>query len=188
MKRQIRLVWRHTAWSVLVIALFTLSACIEAADEEVLRELNEMGASRGNVFPDREDFYDAFVLDANNAWVAGGRGLILHVTNNGQDFTMLETGVQKAIYEIDFATAEDGVAVGQDGIVLKTDDGKTWTRIPIELPLLDWAGGPASLFRGQPWCRRAAHLGRRSGGRHYPFTRRWRDLGESLAVVRYELR
>ena len=139
MKRQIRLVWRHTAWSVLVAALFTLSACIEAADEEVLRELNEMGASRGNVFPDREDYYDAFVLDANNAWVSGGRGLILHVTNNGQDFAMLETGVQKAIYEVDFATAEDGVAVGQDGIVLKTDDGgKTWTRNPIELPLLDW--------------------------------------------------
>lgn len=139
MKRQIRLVWRHAAWSVLVAALFTLSACIEAADEEVLRELNEMGASRGNVFPDREDYYDAFVLDANNAWVSGGRGLILHVTNNGQDFAMLETGVQKAIYEVDFATAEDGVAVGQDGIVLKTGDGgKTWNRIPIELPLLDW--------------------------------------------------
>lgn len=139
MKRQIRLVWRHTAWSVLVAALFTLSACIEAADEEVLRELNEMGASRGNVFPDREDYYDAFVLDANNAWVSGGRGLILHVTNNGQDFAMLETGVQKAIYEVDFATAEDGVAVGQDGIVLKTGDGgETWTRIPIELPLQDW--------------------------------------------------
>ena len=139
MKRQIRLVWRHMAWSVLVAALFTLSACIEAADEEVLRELNEMGESRGNVFPDREDYYDAFVLDANNAWVSGGRGLILHVTNNGQDFAMLETGVQKAIYEVDFATAEDGVAVGQDGIVLKTDDGgKTWTRNPIELPLLDW--------------------------------------------------
>jgi len=139
LKRQIRLVGRHTAWSVLVAALFTLSACIEAADEEVLRELNEMGASRGNVFPDREDYYDAFVLDANNAWVSGGRGLILHVTNNGQDFAMLETGVQKAIYEVDFATAEDGVAVGQDGIVLKTGDGgQTWTRIPIELPLLDW--------------------------------------------------
>ncbi len=139
MKRQIRLVWRHAAWSILVAALFTLSACIEAADEEVLRELNEMGASRGNVFPDREDYYDAFVLDANNAWVSGGRGLILHVTNNGQDFAMLETGVQKAIYEVDFATVEDGVAVGQDGIVLKTGDGgKTWNRIPIELPLLDW--------------------------------------------------
>ena len=138
MKRQMYLVWRRAAWSVLVAALFTLSACLEAADEEVLRELNEMGASRGNVFPDREDLYDAFVLDANNAWVAGGRGLILHVTNNGQDFAMLETGVQGAIYEIDFATAQDGIAVGQDGIVLKTSDGKAWNRIPIELPLQDW--------------------------------------------------
>ena len=52
---------------------------------------------------------------------------------------MLETGVQKAIYEVDFATPQDGVAVGQDGIVLKTSDsGETWTRIPIELPLQDW--------------------------------------------------
>ena len=139
MKRQMYLVWRRAAWSVLAAALFTLSACVEAADEEVLRELNEMGASKGNVFPDREDFYDAFVLDANNAWVAGGRGLILHMTNNGQDFAMLETGVQKAIYEIDFATAQDGIAVGQDGVVLKTSDGgKAWTQIPIELPLQDW--------------------------------------------------
>ncbi len=139
MKRQMQLAWRHAAWSVLVAALFTLSACVEAADEEVLRELNEMGASKGNVFPDREDYYDAFVLDANNAWVSGGRGLILHVTNNGQDFAMLETGVQKAIYEVDFATAQDGIAVGQDGIVLKTSDGgKAWTRIPVELPLQDW--------------------------------------------------
>ena len=139
MKRQMYLVWRQAAWRVLAAALFTLSACVEAADEEVLRELNEMGASKGNVFPDREDFYDAFVLDANNAWVAGGRGLILHVTNNGQDFAMLETGVQKAIYEIDFATAQDGIAVGQDGVVLKTSDGgKAWNKIPIELPLQDW--------------------------------------------------
>ncbi len=139
MKRRMYLVWRHAAWSVLAAALFTLSACLEASDEEVLRELNEMGASRGNVFPDREDLYDAFVLDANNAWVAGGRGLILHMTNNGQDFTMLETGVQGAIYEIDFATAQDGVAVGQDGMVLKTSDGgKAWNKIPMELPLQDW--------------------------------------------------
>jgi photosystem II stability/assembly factor-like uncharacterized protein len=51
---------------------------------------------------------------------------------------MLETGVRGAIYEIDFATAQDGIAVGQDGIVLKTSDGKAWNRIPIELPLQDW--------------------------------------------------
>ena len=139
MKRRMYLVWRHAAWGILAAGLFTLSACLEAADEEVLRELNEMGVSRGNVFPDREDLYDAFVLDSNNAWVAGGRGLILHMTNNGQDFTMLETGVQKAIYEIDFATTQDGVAVGQDGMILKTSDGgKAWNKIPIELPLQDW--------------------------------------------------
>ena len=139
MKRQLYSIWHRVAWSALVAALFSLSACIEAADEEVLRELNEMGASKGNVFPDREDLYDAFVLDANNAWVAGGRGLILHIANNGQDFTMQTTGVQKAIYEVDFATAQDGVAVGQDGIVLKTSDGgTTWDRIPVELPLQDW--------------------------------------------------
>lgn len=131
--------WQRVTFFMLTAALFSLSACIEAADEEVLRELNEMGKSRGNVFPDREDIYDAFVLDENNAWVSGGRGLILHITNGGQDFTMLDTGVQRAIYEVDFASAQDGIAVGQDGLVLKTSDGgETWNQIPIELPLQDW--------------------------------------------------
>ncbi len=124
---------------VLLLPLILLSACIEAADEEVLRELNELGASRGNVFPDREDLYDAFVLDADNAWVAGGRGLVLRLTNNGQDIEMQETGIRRAIYEIDFASEADGVAVGQDGLVLTTKDGgENWKEIPVELPLQDW--------------------------------------------------
>ena len=124
---------------LLLLPLLLLSACIEAADEEVLRELNELGASRGNVFPDREDLYDAFVLDADNAWVAGGRGLVLRLTNSGQDIEMQETGVQRAIYEIDFASETDGVAVGQDGLVLTTKDGgENWNEVAVELPLQDW--------------------------------------------------
>lgn len=124
---------------LLLFPLLLLSACIEASDEEVLRELNELGASRGNVFPDREDLYDAFVLNADNAWVAGGRGLVLRLTNSGQDIEMQETGIQRAIYEIDFASETDGVAVGQDGLVLTTTDGgENWNEVVVELPLQDW--------------------------------------------------
>ena len=139
MKIRMDSLWRRGAWGVLIGAVFTLSACVEAADEEVLRKLNTMGASKGNVFTHREDLFDAFVVDENNAWVVGGRGLILHVTNKGQDFTMLPSGVQRTIYEIDFVDTQAGVAVGQDGLILKTiDGGKTWKQIPIELPLQDW--------------------------------------------------
>lgn len=162
MKKPKHSAWRRVALGISAAGLLSLSACagdssegalrtfsgfflcnpmycVETAAEEVLHELNQMGKSGGNVFPDREDIYDAFVLDENNAWVSGGRGLILHITNRGQDFAMLDTGVQRAIYEVDFASAQDGVAVGQDGLVLKTaDGGQTWKQIPIELPLQDW--------------------------------------------------
>ena len=133
--------------SLTLLSLGSLSGCLTAADEEVLEHLNSLGESKGLAFPDREDYYGVFVLDENNAWAVGNRGLILHITDKGQNFTQLPSGVERAIYDVDFADAENGVAIGQDGLILKTNDGgKSWKQIPLELPLEDWQAAQPHIF------------------------------------------
>lgn len=124
-----------------------LSGCLTAADEEVLERLNSLGASKGPIFPDREDYYGVFVLDEQNAWAVGNRGVVLHTADAGQTFTQLNSGVERAIYDVDFADAQSGVAIGQDGLILKTDDGgQTWKQIPLALPLEDWQVAQPHMF------------------------------------------
>ena len=124
-----------------------LSGCLTAADEEVLEHLNSLGESKGPIFPDREDYYGVFVLDEQNAWAVGNRGVILHISDAGQTFTQLNSGVERAIYDVDFADAQSGVAIGQDGLILKTDDGgQTWKQIPLALPLEDWQVAQPHMF------------------------------------------
>ncbi len=124
-----------------------LSGCLTAADEEVLEHLNSLGASKGPIFPDREDYYGVFVLDEQNAWAVGNRGVILHISDAGQTLAQLNSGVERAIYDVDFADAQSGVAIGQDGLILKTDDGgQTWKQIPLALPLEDWQAAQPHMF------------------------------------------
>ena len=124
-----------------------LSGCLTAADEEVLEHLNSLGESKGPIFPDREDYYGVFVLDEQNAWAVGNRGVILHISDAGQTLAQLNSGVERAIYDVDFADAQSGVAIGQDGLILKTDDGgQTWKQIPLALPLEDWQVAQPHMF------------------------------------------
>lgn len=132
---------------LLLLSLLSVSGCLTAADEEVLEHLNSLGESKGPIFPDREDYYGVFVLDEQNAWAVGNRGVILHTADAGQTFTQLHSGVERAIYDVDFADAQSGVAIGQDGLILKTDDGgQTWKQIPLALPLEDWQVAQPHMF------------------------------------------
>lgn len=132
---------------LLLLSLLSVSGCLTAADEEVLEHLNSLGESKGPIFPDREDYYGVFVLDEQNAWAVGNRGVVLHTADAGQTFTQLHSGVERAIYDVDFADAQSGVAIGQDGLILKTDDGgQTWKQIPLALPLEDWQVAQPHMF------------------------------------------
>ena len=132
---------------LLLLSLLSVSGCLTAADEEVLEHLNSLGESKGQIFPDREDYYGVFVLDEQNAWAVGNRGVVLHTADAGQTFTQLNSGVERAIYDVNFANAQSGVAIGQDGLILKTDDGgQTWKQIPLALPLEDWQVAQPHMF------------------------------------------
>ena len=139
--------WCRAATVVAILTLFCLSGCEGGADEDITRKLNSMGKSRGSVFPDREDYYGVFVLDENNAWVVGNRGIILHLADKGEKATLLPTWVEKALYNVDFTDAQNGLAIGQDGLIIKTSDGgKTWKQVKLELPLQDWQAAQPHIF------------------------------------------
>ena len=134
--------------AVVTSTLLCLSGCGRGgAEEDITLKLNSMGRSKGNVFPDREDYYGVFVLDENNAWAVGSRGIILHITDNGEKVATLPTWVEKALYDIDFTDAQNGLAIGQDGLIIKTGDGgKTWKQVKLELPLQEWQAAQPHLF------------------------------------------
>lgn len=140
--------YRPVMTAVAILALFCLSGCEHGgADAEIVAKLDAAGKSKASIFPDREDYYGAFVLDDNNAWAVGNRGVVLHLTNKGETVTILPTWIEKALYNVDFADAQNGVAVGQDGLIVKTrDGGKTWTQSKLELPPEEWRPGLPHIF------------------------------------------
>src|SRR3989304_3624275 len=104
------------------------------AEEETGLSQKLAGPAEGRILPELEDYYRTFVLDADHAWVVGSRGVILHLTNNGENVELLNSGVEKAFYDVNFVDPQNGIVVGQEGTLLKTTDGgKSWRKISIEL-------------------------------------------------------
>jgi photosystem II stability/assembly factor-like uncharacterized protein len=134
---------------ITVVAVFALS-CLPGCgggEEDIAHKLDRMGKSIAPVFPDKEDYYGTFVLDENNAWVVGNRGVIVHITDKGEKATLLPTGVERALYEVSFTDAQNGLAIGQDGLIIKTNDGgKTWKQVKFEVPLQDWQKSLPHVF------------------------------------------
>jgi photosystem II stability/assembly factor-like uncharacterized protein len=68
----------------------------------------------------------------NNMWVAGQVGQIGHSTDGGRTWQMQQSGTQRLLLDIAFANTLRGLAVGDYGTLLRTDDGgATWTKIPL---------------------------------------------------------
>ena len=127
--------WRSVAAVIAMVGLFALSACEGGGpDAEIIKKLDAAGKSKGRVFPDKEDYYGVFVLDDNNAWAVGNRGAILHFANKGEKVTFVPTWVEQAFYNVNFTDPQNGIAVGQDGLIVVTSDGgKKWEQVKVEL-------------------------------------------------------
>ena len=82
---------------------------------------------------------DIDVTGPKEAWIAGGRGHLIHSDDNGISWSEVELGkdLEDSIFmSVKFANRNTGWALGLDGeIVLTRDGGKSWTReaAPIDL-------------------------------------------------------
>ena len=68
--------------------------------------------------------------DAQNVWVTGEQGIILHSADRGLTWETQRVGEPwEELMDVDFTDAQNGWAVGWQGTILRTTDGgRTWIK------------------------------------------------------------
>jgi photosystem II stability/assembly factor-like uncharacterized protein len=110
----------------MVAALLATAGCHRSGDYEPMTEQKIYVSDR---------YFDVYIKDAKEALIIGYGGKVLHTTDGGFTFGIIETGTDKALYSIDFAEGDKvGWMVGEEGLILKTTDGgATWTEQKQEI-------------------------------------------------------
>ena len=73
----------------------------------------------------------AVKMAGNDGWAVGDRGLILHTSDGGTNWSIQESGTNQILRDVDFSSSRHGWAVGDNGAAIKTDNGgATWQVLP----------------------------------------------------------
>ncbi len=113
--------------------------------------------------------YDVRFTDAQNGWIVGEFGKIMHTTDGGetwheQEKSLLGTGIfdlldLPTLYGVHMMDAQRGVAAGIEGHIARTNDGgQKWAydQIEVEYPLIDPLFRVVELPNGDAWAVGAA--------------------------------
>jgi photosystem II stability/assembly factor-like uncharacterized protein len=85
-----------------------------------------------NPKPQGNTIYAMDFVDNNTGYAAGNYGTILKTTDNGNEWTKLNTGISDKFTSLDFIDANTGYAGGGDQLLLKTTDaGQTWANLVL---------------------------------------------------------
>jgi len=77
-----------------------------------------------------ERLTDITFVDAENGWVVGEGGVILHTVNGGASWGVQASNTEADLSSLAFSDPRNGWAVGEGGTILSTSDGGlTWSRI-----------------------------------------------------------
>lgn len=81
--------------------------------------------------PTQESLQDVYLLNDSIGFAMGGstysQSTLLHTTNGGQTWSLVDLGFDKIVYDMIFTTPSEGFLTGYDSKVLHTTDtGKTW--------------------------------------------------------------
>ncbi len=99
-------------------------------------------------------------VSPTRGWIAGEFGGVFATEDGGQSWRRLETGTDRALFDVRFAADGSGVAVGSAGTILTTaDGGESWRDRSVEIrnPLFNahhagghtWACGRGGVVLGE---------------------------------------
>ncbi|HBX52175.1 MAG: hypothetical protein A2275_16155 [Bacteroidetes bacterium RIFOXYA12_FULL_35_11] len=130
--------------------LFIITTCTLFATAQVDWILNNTNTSN--------NLNDAWFINAQQGWVVGDNGIILHTPDAGFHWTEQTSGINTNLNSVCFVNSLQGCAVGINGKILTTvDGGATWTQqtsnTTYELkavffisPLKGWAVGSSGTI------------------------------------------
>ena len=80
-----------------------------------------------NPTPIGNKMYSVHFSNENNGWISCSGGLVLHTTNEGQNWEVQDTQTGNYLRDVYFINDQEGWVVGDKSTVLKTEDsGNTW--------------------------------------------------------------
>jgi photosystem II stability/assembly factor-like uncharacterized protein len=112
-----------------------------------------------------DKFYDVKALSPEKAVVVGYAGKILLTTDGGKQWHVKTSGTDLALYNVQFADAQNGWICGQDGLILHTTDGgETWQKQESGIKLSIFAMAFIDQNRGWAVAQQATYLHTTNGG------------------------
>jgi photosystem II stability/assembly factor-like uncharacterized protein len=95
----------------------------------LLLQLWGLAGAAEKIIEFKDNFYGLKIL-GSSAWVSGYYGTILFTPDKGGQWTIQKSGVDNALYGIDFIDQNNGWIAGAYGTILKTSNGgKSWKPI-----------------------------------------------------------
>lgn len=76
-----------------------------------------------------DNFYDVASVKAQDLWIVGNNGRILHSPDRGENWVIQSSGIKETLFSVSFIDALRGWCSGENGAILHTEDGgTTWVR------------------------------------------------------------
>lgn len=162
----------------------------------VLRKIDTGGAGKETadqaLASEDPVLYDVRFVDENTGWISGEFGKLFHTTDGGktwkgQEESLMGQGIIDVLdiptfFGLSLTSAQEGVAVGLEGKIVRTSDGGTsWKFEPQELdyPMADPLYKPVLFPDGTGWAVGASGEVLRRDGAHAP----WKRVKLGMEVV-----
>ncbi len=105
---------------------------VDASTQPVVFITHDGGNTWDTIVPPGYYLRALHFIDNNTGWACGMFGTIIKTTDGGYTWTLQSTGVIGTLFDIDFLDSLNGVASGQDAILITQDGGNTWQNVGIK--------------------------------------------------------